>query len=385
MLTALSGLWLAVAAALIVRAARQRNALIPLQPRERDPAAEAPKVAVIVPARDEAANILRCLESLLTQHYPAGRCALIVVDDESSDGTAAIVAELAATDARIKLLDTAALPAGWTGKVHACWRGAAAAPADAEWLCFLDADVTAGPQALASAVAAAEARGLDLLSLAPRHTLGTFAERLMLPCALYVLAFMQDLRRIQAPGSAEAVATGQFMLLRRSAYAAVGGHSAVRAALSEDRELARLMKRRGLRVLLMDGGALLSARMYDGWRTLWPGLARNMMPVLGGPLRTAIAAPAIAVLAWLSVALPVCDGLALLRGEHGALLALGLAGTGSAALFALYIAGAAHFRTAWWYGALFPLGYTIGALMALDSVRWRLMGRVRWRGRVYRS
>ena len=379
----LSGLWLLFAAWLIVRAARQRDALEALEPI--DPPGAVPKIAVIVPARDEAANIRRCVQSLCAQRYPAQRMSILVVDDDSRDATASIVEELAAADGRIRLLHTAALPAGWKGKVHACCAGAAGAPADAEWLCFLDADVSAGPEALASAWAAAEARRLDLLSLAPRHELGTFAERLMLPCALYVLAFTQDLRRIQSPESSEAVATGQFMLLRRSAYAAVGGHAAVRAALSEDQQLARLLKRRGFRVLLMDGAALLRARMYDGWRTLWPGLARNMMPVLGGPLRTALVAPAIAALAWLAVLLPLADALTLRHGAHAAALALALAGSASASLLALHIAGAVHFRTAWWYGALFPIGYSLGALMALDSVRWRLTGRVQWRGRVYQS
>lgn len=384
-MTGLSVLWLALVVWLILRAARQRNALDVLVPRERGLLGHTPSVAVIVPARDEGANIRACVESLCAQHYPTDRLTLIVVDDESTDATGAIVAGLAAHDGRIRLLGTGALPPGWKGKVHACCTGAAAAPADAEWLCFLDADMVAEPSALTSAVAAAVSRRLDLLSLAPRQALGTFAERLMLPCALYVLAFAQDLQHIQSHNSDDAVATGQFMLLRRSAYEAVGGHAAVRAALSEDRELARLLKGRGFRVLLMDGGALLRARMYDGWRTLWPGLARNMIPVLGGPLRTAIAAPAIALLAWLVVALPLWDAFALVRGVNGALPALILAGSASAAMFALYIAGAAHFRTAWWYGALFPIGYTVGALMALDSVRWRLTRRVRWRGRVYES
>lgn len=385
MLTALSGLWLALVAVLILRAARQRTALERLAPLEPDPEAPLPPLAVIVPARNESANILRCLESLLVQHLPAERCTLIVVDDDSSDDTARIVEALAESDRRVQLLHVAALPPGWKGKVYACRTGAAAVAAESEWLCFLDADVVAAPQALASALALAKARDLDLLSLAPSHTLGTFAERLMLPCALFALAFIQDLRRIQSPESPDAVATGQFMLLRRTAYEAVGGHSAVRAALSEDRELACLMKRSGFRVLLVDGGALLRARMYDGWRTLWPGLARNMMPVLGGPLRTVISAVLIGALAWLAVLLPLYDALEWRRGMPGASTALALAGGASAALFALYIAGARHFKTAWWYGALFPIGYTAAALMALDSVRWRISRRVRWRGRVYES
>src|SRR6185437_10426187 len=149
-----------------------------------------------------------------------------------------------------------------------------AAPEDVEWLCFLDADMRAVPQAITSAVEAASSRKLDLLTLAPRHELKSFAERLMLPCGLYLLGFYQDLEKVQAPDSDAVVATGQFMLLRRAAYRAVGGHAPVRDAICEDVELALLMKRRGHRVLLMDGSLLLITRMYTGWSTLWPGFAK---------------------------------------------------------------------------------------------------------------
>jgi chlorobactene glucosyltransferase len=346
---------------------------------------ELPKVALIVPARDEAANIGRCVESLIAQRYPADRLALIVVDDDSSDGTADIVAALARRESRVTLVRTPPLPRGWKGKVHACCAGVAAAPQDARWLCFLDADMRAGPEAIASAVAAASERSLDLLTLAPRHELKSFAERLMLPCGLYLLGFYQDLAKIQAPASDRVVATGQFMLLRRSAYEAVGGHAPVRAAICEDVELALLMKRRGHRVLLMDGSALLSTRMYTGWSTLWPGFAKNLIELLGGPVRTVLAAPVLVALAWLALALPLFDLAAVARGASGAPLALALAMLGTAAVVGLHVGGARHFRIPWWYGLLFPLGYTAGAVMALDSVRWRLIRRVQWKGRVYSS
>lgn len=385
MLLVLSLLWLALVTWLIARAVRQRNVLAGVPVSGKDPGRAAPKVAVIVPARNEAANIGRCVESLSAQDYPADRLALIVVDDDSGDDTAALVAALAKRDPRIILQHTPPLPPGWKGKVHACCVGTAAVPHDARWLCFLDADMQAAPRAIASAVAAATERKLDLLTLAPHHELGSFAERLMLPCGLYLLGFYQNLEKIQAPESDEVVATGQFMLLRREAYDAVGGHAPVRDAICEDVELALLMKRRGYRVLLMDGNLLLSTRMYTGWSTLWPGFAKNLIQLLGGPLRTLLAAPLIVALAWLAVWLPLQDLAAVLQSASGAPLALALATLGSAAVVGLHVGGAVHFKIPWWYGLLFPLGYTAGAVMALDSVRWRLTRRVHWKGRVYSS
>jgi chlorobactene glucosyltransferase len=385
MLLPLSILWLALVTWLIARAVRQRNALAAVAVSTRDRGGSAPLVAVIVPARDEAANIGPCVESLSAQDYPPDRLALIVVDDDSSDDTAAIVTALAHRDPRIILRRTPPLPPGWKGKVHACCVGAAAAPADARWLCFLDADMRAAPRAIASAVAAASDRKLDLLTLAPRHELLSFAERLMLPCGLYLLGFYQNLEKIQAPQSDEVVATGQFMLLRREVYEAAGGHAPVRDAICEDVELALLLKRRGHRVLLMDGNRLLSTRMYTGWSTLWPGFAKNLIQLLGGPLRTVLAAPVIVALAGLAVWLPLRGLAAVLQGASGAPLALALATLGSAAVVGLHIGGAVHFKIPWWYGLLFPLGYTAGAVMALDSVRWRMRRRVYWKGRVYSS
>jgi chlorobactene glucosyltransferase len=381
----LSSLWLALIVWLIARAVRQHSVLARVPVTAREPGSALPAVAVIVPARNEAANIGPCIESLCAQEYPSDRLALIVVDDDSTDETSAIVTALAKRDDRIELLRAPPLPPGWKGKVHACCVGAAAVPPGTQWLCFLDADMRAEPRAIASAVEAASHRKLDLLTLAPRHELESFAERLMLPCGLYLLGFYQDLAKVQAPESDEAVATGQFMLLRRSAYDAVGGHAPVRDEICEDVELALLMKRRGYRVLLMDGNLLLRTRMYTGWSTLWPGFAKNLIQLLGGRLRTLIAAPVIVALAWAAVWLPLQDLAALMHGVNGAPLALALATLGSAAVLGLHVGGAAHFKIPWWYGLLFPLGYTAGAVMALDSVRWRINRRVHWKGRVYSS
>jgi chlorobactene glucosyltransferase len=252
-----------------------------------------------------------------------------------------------------------------------------------EWLCFLDADMRAHPLMLNSAVDYAMTRQIDLLSLAPRHQLESFAERLILPCGHYLLAFCQNLEKRQAPGGADAVATGQFMLLRRTAYEYVGGYEEIRGSVCEDVELARRMKRFGHRVLMVDGSALVSTRMYTGWGALWPGIARNLTDMLGGPTRTLIIAMLAPLVAWLAVVLPVVYGLECVRDATQSCVGLILVVLGSSALIALHIVGAAHFGIPLRYGLVFPLGYSIGALIALDSIRCRLFGGVRWKGRTY--
>jgi chlorobactene glucosyltransferase len=378
-----SSLFLAAVAWLIVRAVRQNGVLVRVGASPAPAGSMLPAVTVVVPARNEAANIGACVRSLLAQEYPTGRLRILVIDDDSQDDTAAIVAAMAAADARVTLLAAPALPTGWKGKAHACWYAAQAVPADPEWLCFLDADVRAHPFALASAVQLAQAGALDLLSLAPRHELGSFAERLIIPCGMYILGFSMDQVRIQAPESGEALCTGQFMLVRRAAYDQVGGYAMVRDSICEDLDFARLLKRNGLKVRLEDGSAVLVTRMYTGWGTLWPGFAKNVVDMLGGPARTLLIAVSAIVLPWSAVILPLIAAAACRGGARGACVALLPALLGSAAAFGLHLAGTRHFGISWWYGLAFPLGYTAGALIALDSIRWRLVHRVQWKGRTY--
>jgi chlorobactene glucosyltransferase len=341
-------------------------------------------VTVIVPARNEGANIAACLNSILSQNISRDRLRVIVVDDASTDGTDAIVAAIAKRDARVTLIRARELPSGWTGKCNACWLGAKQAPQNSDWLCFVDADMRLHPSLLASALEAADRRQLDLLSLAPRHDLKSFAERLILSCGHYLLAFSQNLKRIQATESQDAVATGQFMLFRRPAYEAAGGHAAVRGAICEDIEIARLLKRCGGRVQLLDGSALLATRMYTGWATLWPGIAKNLSEMLGGPQRTVASAIVAVTLSWTAVLLPAasiarCSG----GGTSPDCVAALISSLASAAAFAFHIAGAKYFQIPLFYGLLFPIGYSVGALIAFDSLRWHLTHRVRWKDRVY--
>jgi len=379
----LSCIWFVLVSWLLARAYRQRQVFGRVALNATKPRATTPEIVVIVPVRDERDNIGPCVESLLRQQYPADRLRVLIVDDDSSDGTLDVVARLAARDRRVSCLRTPPLPPEWKGKTHACWIGARTLSPQVQWLCFIDADMRADPLLMTSAIEAAISGRLDLLTLAARHELHTFAERLVIPCGLYLLGFCQDLAKLQAPDSDDVVATGQFMLVRREAYEDVGGHAAVSTAICEDLELARALKRRGHRVLLQDGSLLLSTRMYTGWQTLWPGIAKNLSHMLGGPVRTIAFAVLGVTAAWATLVLPAIDIAGCASGTSGSCVALVPAALGSAAIIAMHIAGAAHFQIPPWYGLMFPISYTAAAMIAVDSVRSRLMGRVRWKGRVY--
>ncbi len=378
---AVAALWCALIGWLLARMLRQfrvhsGEAIAAALPGER-----MASVQVIVPARDEAAAIGDCLAALSAQAYPSNRLAIVVVDDDSRDATSAVVRRAAAADSRIVLRAAGALPPDWLGKPHACWRGAEDASAD--WLCFIDADVRAGPLLLASAVRAAEAQEVDLLSLQPFQELGSLAERLVVPAGLLMVACAKDLRAIDDPASPEANANGQFMLMRRDAYFTSGGHAAVRAAICEDQALARLAKRAGSRVRVLAAEHLARTRMYRGFASLWEGFSKNAVDIMGDARHTLLVAAAGFLVGWMTFLLPLGLAVAALR-DPSAWLALPLALAGSGAVVGVEIGTARHFRVPLWLVPLFPAGFTLAAALACRSVWLRHRGRATWKGRVCR-
>jgi chlorobactene glucosyltransferase len=379
---ALSFGWMIIVFWLIVRAHGQRGLFPVLQPATaaiRDP----PNITVIVPARNEAHNLPRCLDGLLHQDYPEDRLNIIVVDDNSSDDTFALACSFVSRSAHLAVTACPVLPPGWCGKPHACSIGSRMSRPDDEWLCFIDADVQAERGLITAALAAAHSQQLTLLSLAPRQELGSFAERLIIPCGLLLMAFYQDLGTVQSPHSDRVTADGQFMLVRKHAYEAVGGHAAVCNAICEDLELALLIKKAGGHVLLQDGKFLLSSRMYSGWNSLWEGLSKNIVEMLGGPAATLITAVVVLLLSLGSILLPAVDGFNCFDRLSTACVALVPAFAGTAAAASIHIAGALYFRIPFWYGLLFPFGYAVGAGLAADGLRRHWRGKIVWKDRSY--
>jgi len=234
-----------------------------------------PAVSVIIPARNEADRIGDCIASVVAQELADMR--VLVMDDRSSDRTAEVALHASQGDLRIQVRRVDALPPGWGGKSHALWVGAK--HADAEWLLFLDADARVHPGGIAAALALAQQTAADLLSLWPRDGSITFWERLLVPlCGAMIVIWYGRNTQPNTPPSA-AFANGQFLLIRRSAYDAIGGHAAVRDALVEDIPLARLAQARGFRVVSVLGRDICTVRMYrslgeivSGWRRIYVGV-----------------------------------------------------------------------------------------------------------------
>jgi chlorobactene glucosyltransferase len=377
-------LYAAIVALALLRSVRQFRRYENLEPERLD-AADAPRLAVIVPARNEAATVGSCLTGLAAQDYPREVLTLFAIDDVSTDGTPAILRRLAAHEPRLHLLETAALPEGWTGKNYACWRGAlAAADADAEWLCFIDADTEAQPALLGSAMAFARRRALDMLSLEPFQKLSGFLDRLVIPEGLLAIAATQDLRQVTKADADHVPANGQFILVRAASYFAAGGHAAVRGEICEDSALAGRLKAAGAALALVGAERLIRTRMYANAREVWQGLSKNVTEVYGGSGPTLAIVAAGLLVGWGSLLLPLWAGIE--AAQAPSLPVLGcfvLALLTSLAVYATQVALARNFRIPFWYGLLFPLSCTLGALIAINAVIWRGRGRVAWKGRFY--
>jgi chlorobactene glucosyltransferase len=243
-----------------------------------DPPAAPPFVSILIPARDEAANIAHCVRSLLEQHYD--RYEVIVLDDESQDETPEILRQLQAESPRLKVILGAPLPPGWRGKNWACHQLSQAARGDL--LLFVDADTYHDPQMLPESVALFSASHASLLSGFPRQELHSFSERLVVPILAWAILCFFPIRLIQRiPIPFLSVAVGQFMLFDRLAYQQTGGHSAVRLRVDEDFALAQLVKKHRLRWEFANLSRRVHCRMYHNFGEVLNGLGKNLFVVFG--------------------------------------------------------------------------------------------------------
>ena len=364
--------WLAPFAT-VPRLAQNRPNLSDVQP------ASAGLVSVVIPARNESAVIATVVGSVLASAYEP--IEVVVVDDGSTDDTAAQVADLATRDPRLRLVPGGELPAGWYGKPWACLQGYRAARGDI--LLFTDADTRHEPELLGRAVGALRSSGADLLTVSPYQRCETFWERIVMPQIWLLLGLRYHPDRVNRSRRArDVIANGQFILMSRASYESVGTHEAVRGEVAEDLALAQAMVRRGGRLHFAFAERLMETRMYHSLVPLIEGWSKNVY--LGGrrsfpeePLRRALV-PLMLVLAfgfWLAPPLTVLGGVL-----SGHVLIAAVAATILSALFWSLIC----------YGMRIPipygLGYPLGAAVALYiAARSTLRGRRRvdWRGRTY--
>lgn len=339
--------------------------------------ADAPTLSIIVPARNEERQIERCVQSLAALAYPG--LDIVVVDDRSEDATASMVSAIAAKDARVRVVRGDPLPRGWVGKPWALAQGVAVARG--EWLLFTDADTVHEPFSAVSAMQYARDRGLDVLSLLTTQELGSLSERVLLPSILWTIAFaigptsaMNDRDNARA-----ALFNGQYILFRRKAYEALGGHAAVRDRIAEDLELARLVKRDGrFHGQLVGAADSVRTRMYRDAGEIWRGFQKNF--ALGAPNVSSL----LLGCALLACVAPLPEFLLARavrkrRWNDCAAMLSAIALSVAASEFGMRRAGLPRCS-----GAYTPAGLSATVAIALDSAYRHSSGAgVQWRGRTY--
>jgi hopene-associated glycosyltransferase HpnB len=343
-------------------------------------------VVAVIPARNEAAVLPACLPTLLRQDYP-GRLSVILVDDDSTDGTARIAAKLAADGggAALTILTARPAPAGWAGKVWAMSEGVRAA-GETDYLLFTDADIAYAPGTLARLASAAAAGRYDLLSQMALLRASTPAEKLLIPAFVYFFAQLYPFRRVSEPRSRTAAAAGGCMLVRPQLLAEAGGLGQLRSARIDDVALGRLLKRAGGRCWLGLTRDVLSMRSYERLAEIWHMVARSAYTELGYSLTAT--AGSILALAWVYLLAPVAAiaGIALLAAGASTATAAWLTAAGLAGwlLMSLTYAPMLRFyRLSPLRAASLPLVAGMYAAMTADSARRYLAGRGgAWKGRV---
>jgi chlorobactene glucosyltransferase len=337
-----------------------------------------PFLSIVVPARDEERSIEPCVRSLLAQRGVAAE--VIVVDDRSGDETSVILARLQREFPALQIVSGEALPEGWVGKPWACAQGALRARG--EWLLFTDADSRHTPYASASTLAFARANGADALSIMTGQDLGSLAERAILPAILQMIVFASGMiTEINDPQRPDrALANGQYLLVSRAAYDALGGHAALRGEIVEDIEFARRLKRDGrFGLIVAEATQLVHVRMYRSFREIWDGFTKNMYLGARGDIRAI--AGGVAFCAALSIAPPV---LALAAARRREWARAGEALAVSALVMAVAARGATYVSMPRRLAVFAPFGIGMFGAIALNSTRRALTGAgFAWRGRHY--
>ena len=360
---------------------------ISIPPSSPNPEEVQSLISVIVPARNEARNIRRSIEALAAQSYQ--NLELIVVDDGSTDATPQILKQLqeapkSDSSPEITIINGSALPPGWAGKPHALHQGFQAS--QGEWLCFVDADTFANPDLIASTYQAATNLGADMLTILTDQDLGSFWEKVIMPLVFTALSVGFPARRVNDPQKTDAIANGQFILIRRQVYQTVGGHAAVRNQIAEDKALAVLVKGSGFHLVLGDGRELARTRMYTSLPEIWEGWVKNIY--LGMQDRPWLLLLGAIVGFFAALALPLWTIISLTWVAKGGGWIAALVAAESLILWGYLLYNRNQVNQAmdisFWYGLTLPLGALIFTAMMLTSAYNVYSGRgVTWRGRRY--
>jgi len=341
----------------------------------------APLISVLVPARNEEANISVCLESLRQQEYP--NFEILVLDDSSTDSTADIVARIAAEDSRVRLLRGQPLPPGWAGKTFACHQ--LAQEARGSWLLFTDADTVHAPAMLRRVLGVALVSRAALISGFPYQRTTTIWQKMALPilCYFMLLCWMPLWLLQRSRRTMPSVAIGQFLFFSANEYRIIGGHEAVKSRILEDVWLGREVSRHHYKQLTLDLSSLVSCQMYRGLGSMWDGITRWLYVIASLSVVSLVGMIAVVLFLFLAPFLWLLYGLVLAQPAFAweVLVTLQVA----IVFLARFLAGR-RFSQPKTSIILHPVGVVFLLVVALyASYQYLTGGGVRWKGRVYGS
>ncbi|HEX2997320.1 MAG TPA: glycosyltransferase [Anaerolineales bacterium] len=368
------------------------------------PPTNAPLISVCVPARNEERNIRRCVESILAQDYP--NFEVIVLEDRSTDSTAEILrtmesASLLAQGAlpgskkhalaggpSLQIITGADLPAGWAGKPHALFQAANAARG--KWLCFVDADTFLSSATLSSCYAEAIKTHADMFTIMTFQVLGSFWEKAVMPIVMSAMSVGFSPRRVNDPKHRDAIANGQFILIKRATYDAIGGHERVKDQIVEDKAISEQAKWNGYRLVVADGYSVARTRMYTSLPEMWEGWTKNVYLGLSDrPSLLWLGAFGVFILTVAALVLPLWPLLGIFWYLQGGSWLAATIILEALALWAIILYARARVAIemgiAPWYAFTLPLGAAVFAAIMFASTWKVLSGKgVAWKGRTYK-
>jgi chlorobactene glucosyltransferase len=355
--------------------------------RPAPPPAAGPLISICVPARDEEHNIRACLEAILVQTYP--NTEVIVLEDRSSDNTAAILQDLSDQHNNLKILNGSTLPAGWAGKPYALSQ--AEKSARGEWLCFIDADTFLIPKTISSCYSTAIETGADLFTIMTEQITVTFWEKTVMPLVLTALSVGFPARKVNDPRQPDAIANGQFIMIKRSVYDAIGGHESVKDKIVEDKAISERVKWNGYRLIVADGSQVARTRMYTSLPQMWEGWTKNIyLGLRDQPSLLGLGVFGVVVSVISAIFLPLWPLIGLLWYFHGggwpAITVVFESLLVWVVLLSARATVAGKMDISRWYAFTTPLGTGIFTAMMLTSAWNVVSGRgVTWRGRKYQT
>ncbi len=365
------------------------------------PPANAPLISVCVPARNEERNIRACVESLFAQDYP--NFEIIVLDDRSTDATHEILRQFILESASslskprqmqeqvpaLQIISGSDLPVGWAGKPHALYQASAAARG--EWLCFVDADTFLSPTTLSSCYTKALETNADMFTIMTFQITGSFWEKVVMPLVMTALSVGFSPRKVNDPNRKDAIANGQFILIKRSVYDAIGGHESVKDQIVEDKAIAEQVKWRGYRLLVADGMQVARTRMYTSLPEMWEGWTKNIyLGLRDQPSLSILGIFGAFIALTAALFLPLWPFLGIFWYLHGGGWMAATVILKSFVMWAYIIFVRARVAQKMsippWYAFTTPLGAAIFAAMMITSAFRVISGKgVMWKGRMYAS